>query len=62
MPGGIENKKMSNEFKKNYKNLTPLKRLAKETDYREAVLFLVSDASEYMTGTEFVIDGGWTSW
>ena len=62
MPGGVENKNMSNEFKRNYKNLTPLKKLAKETDYREAVLFLVSDASDYMTGTEFVIDGGWTAW
>ena len=62
MPGGIENNKMSKEFKKNYKKLTPLNRLAKETDYREAVLYLVSDASSYMTGSEFIVDGGWTAW
>ena len=62
IPGGVENKGQSKEFKKNYINLTPLKRLAKKNEYAGAVLFLVSEASSYMTGSEFVIDGGWTSW
>ena len=62
LPGGIENKNQSKEFKKNYKKLTPLKRLAKKNEYSEAILFLVSDASSYMTGSEFIIDGGWTAW
>ena len=62
IPGGIENKTQSTDFKNKYKNLTPLKRFAKENEYKEAVLFLVSDASSYMTGSEFIIDGGWTSW
>ena len=37
-------------------------RLAKKNEYNEAILFLVSDASSYMTGSEMIIDGGWTSW
>ena len=36
----------------------PLKRLGTTTDIAEAVLFLLSDASSWVTGTHFIIDGG----
>ncbi len=62
IPGGVQNKNQNLNFKKRYSSLTPLKRLAKKDEYKEAVLFLVSDASSYMTGSEVIIDGGWTAW
>jgi NAD(P)-dependent dehydrogenase (short-subunit alcohol dehydrogenase family) len=39
---------------------TPLGRAGLPTDIAELVLFLVSDASSFMTGAEVVIDGGQT--
>ena len=40
---------------------SPLNRLGTVEDIANGVLFLASDESSFMTGSEMVIDGGWTA-
>ena len=39
-----------------------LNKLSKPEDYRGAAVFLLSDASSFMTGADMRIDGGHAAW
>lgn len=45
-----------------WKEDTPLKRLGNPEELQGIVLYLASDASTYTTGTDIIIDGGFTCW
>jgi NAD(P)-dependent dehydrogenase (short-subunit alcohol dehydrogenase family) len=42
--------------------LTPMGRMAKTEDLQGAVVYLASPASDFMTGADLVIDGGYCCW
>ena len=58
--GGLE-WGMGKPHRNRYSKLVPLGRPAHISDYDEAIKFLLGNGSRYMTGSELVIDGGYTA-
>ena len=60
-PGGVM-RGQPESFHEQYVFRTPLKRMASEQDLKGAAVYLASDMSEYVTGHNLIVDGGWTAW
>ena len=60
-PGGVW-RNQPDAFHQRYVSHTPLERMAAEQDLKGAIAYLASDLSEYVTGHNLVVDGGWTAW
>ena len=66
LPGAVETpmqsrwKKIPNA-KKKLKEYMPIKKVIQPKGIAEGIIFLLSDQSEYITGTELIIDGGLTA-
>lgn len=67
-PGGFYDESQSVKpdyeevFVRRYSERTPLARMGGKTDLKGGVVFLASMASEYVTGHNLMVDGGWTAW
>ena len=66
LPGPIETPMQKRweknpESKKNLSKVIPLKRVGKPTDIANSAIFLLSDESSFITGTELIVDGGLTA-
>ncbi|KAF8205714.1 hypothetical protein K438DRAFT_1578982 [Mycena galopus ATCC 62051] len=49
------------ELKKTWESLTPMGKMGEPEDLAGAIVFLSSDASSFMTGSEIRVDGGYCS-
>ena len=63
LPGPIETPmqkrwKKNPESKKNLSYVIPLRRVGKPSDIANSTMFLLSDESSFITGTELIVDGG----
>ena len=47
--------------KKNLSKIIPLQRVGKAIDIANSTIFLLSDESSFITGTELIVDGGLTA-
>jgi NAD(P)-dependent dehydrogenase (short-subunit alcohol dehydrogenase family) len=60
-PGGIFRDQDAN-FVERYVHRTPLGRMGTETDLKGVTVLLASHASDWITGQNILVDGGWTAW
>ncbi len=60
-PASLENGQDPNFIQK-LSDLVPMGRMSKPEEYPATVLYMLSEASSYMTGATMVLDGGRTIW
>lgn len=60
-PAGVFNGQ-DDVFLEKLTNLIPMGRMASKDEYKGTIVYLLSEASSYMTGSTVIVDGGRTCW
>ena len=60
-PGGVNNEQ-PNSFLVDVSSRIPMNRLAEPNEYQGTLVWMLSDASSYLTGAIIPVDGGRTAW
>ncbi len=60
-PHGVENAQEP-AFVERFSQKSPMRRLMRSSEIVGAAVFLASDASSYATGSNLLVEGGWTAW
>lgn len=60
-PHGVWNNHEA-KFEENFANFSPLQRMSYNHEVASAAVYLLSDASSYVTGHNMLVEGGWTAW
>lgn len=60
-PHGVWNNH-EDQFEKNFANFTPMQRMSYNHEVASSLIYLLSDASSYVTGANILNEGGWTVW
>lgn len=60
-PHGVWNNH-EEQFEKNFSRFSPMKRMSYNYEVAPALIYLLSDASSYVTGSNMLVEGGWTVW
>ena len=60
-PSGVFNNQ-DNLFIEKLVKTIPLARMAEKDEYKSSIIYLLSEASSYLTGCNLVVDGGRSCW
>lgn len=60
-PHGVWNHH-EDQFEQNFARFSPMERLSYNHEVAGALIYLLSDASSYVTGDNMLVEGGWTVW
>lgn len=60
-PHGVWNNH-EKQFEENFARFSPMQRLSYNHEVASALVYLLSDASSYVTGDNMLVEGGWTVW
>lgn len=60
-PGGVFNNQ-NEDFVEKYNAFTPLGRMSHADEYVAPIVYMLGAGASYMTGSNLIVDGGWTAW